>query len=404
MDERQLRHVIRQIIKESPETVILREYGEDYSGALYKAFIEPFVDVAKSAKLFSQDSLNILKMTLRTLTTLSPKKMVKARDDYNKAKEVLQKEWDPILKSASESIKGSDLGVVTFALAPTVFFGLQLGKFAGKAPASMSDYLSKAGWNIPFLDKIRGVGVEAEKRADREEARRAKDQEGGILKSLRVFFMGESVDARPLILEADEDITRQNFKAKLDEYMGSSLEDLTNAAISAKEQHGDDLKQAALEQINMLRGFRDAQSIEDFENAVKDAQTSGFDISDLDDQITKLKEDMSKKAKLLRADPEFISSLKKSADDDISDKDIDTAAAKVARDGATAAYDALKQSLDPLVEEASDSLRSQIEEELTADLPEKGTPLYNMLVKTAGGKRLLDTIEKVLDSVGSLSG
>jgi len=137
---------------------------------------------------------------------------------------------------------------------------------------------------------------------------------------------------------------------------------------------------------------------------VKDAQTSGFDISDLDDQITKLKEDMSKKAKLLRADPEFISSLKKSADDDISDKDIDTAAAKVARDGATAAYDALKQSLDPLVEEASDSLRSQIEEELTADLPEKGTPLYNMLVKTAGGKRLLDTIEKVLDSVGSLSG
>ena len=96
MNEQQLRHVITQML-------ITEDQYSGASGRLYKAFIEPFVDVAKGVAIAGQSILNSLKLIFDTLTTISPKKLVKARDNYNKRKNVLDREWEPLLKKARES-------------------------------------------------------------------------------------------------------------------------------------------------------------------------------------------------------------------------------------------------------------------------------------------------------------
>ena len=74
-EEQQIREMIRKILSESrEEKQILKEEN------LYKTFIAPFADVVNAVKLSGLDILNVMKMQIDVMFTLSPSKLKAAME------------------------------------------------------------------------------------------------------------------------------------------------------------------------------------------------------------------------------------------------------------------------------------------------------------------------------------
>lgn len=422
MNERQLRHVIRQVILETPDRSVLREYDDDGHGKLYTAFVQPFADVAQAVKLTSQDILNTFGLVFTTLTTLSPKKLVDAREEYLDVKDDLDKEWQPLMDKAKSAIENSDVGIASLAMAPSVFFTYQFGKFAKNAPGTVADYFEEAGWSIPFKDIIdatpdeeteSGGGSGRSGRSDGNEYRDA-----GVLGKLRIFFFGESLGrSGNLIVEKDnkkEDkknqkprLTSSNIDDEVQKYFKQTgadkrLKDLGTKMLDAKKKHATALRSAAEQQINALKSFSDAQTLEQFEAAVKSAAKMGVDVKVIQQKIDKLKQDIEKKAKELETDDKFKESIKKQAGGkEITDKQMQDATKKSAADVANKAIVEMKKEISSSLKQAMSKMKKQILDELTEGLPDPKDPLYAKIMSTPMGKKLQAILDEAVTGLST---
>ena len=405
MNEQQLRHVITQML-------ITEDQYSGASGRLYKAFIEPFVDVAKGVAIAGQSILNSLKLIFDTLTTISPKKLVKARDNYNKRKNVLDREWEPLLKKARDAIQDSDLGLVSFALAPNIFFGMQLVKFGAKAPETVAEYMKKAGWEIPlssWLEKTPSEKSERERSAARESDKK------GVLGALRTLFFGESIsyEDKQLVTEANDEetegLTSNNFKEQLEAYFQETgfdkkLEELATEFINAKRDHANELLESANIQITLLKEFATAKDLAEFEKVLEKAKSNGLEVEEIEKKILELKSSLEKKSQELKTDKKFKDDIAKSAGDEaVSDADIETAAKSASEKAANNSFEELRKSVDESLQSSFEKLKDQIHEELTDDLPEENSPLYKIYTSTEKGKELMAVINTALASISPSS-
>lgn len=421
MNEQQLRHVIRQIISEQRQVrrTTLLEYGDDDGGGkLYKAFVRPFVDVAVAAKLTSQDLLNTFKLIFKTLITVSPEKLVKAREDYEKTRDSLAKEWDPIMKRVDDSIDNSDFGLVAFAVAPNLFFGRQIGKFATNAPETVVDYFEKAGWDVPLSNWLKkpGTGSDDSGRGGRSSRGSGSGSESdGIGDKIRKFFFGESIDDDgDLLTEAEEDkpqkLSSKNIDSELNKYFketgfDKTLDDLTNQIIAAKEAHAKKLIEASQNQINTLKSFAAAKDLAEFEKALSDAKSSGADVDAIQKKLDELKKDLEKKSEELKKDEKFKADIqKKSKDKKMSDADFAKAADNAAVEASSQALKEIKSGISESLNEAFGALKKQMREELMKDMPNDKEPLYKSIMSTSNAKRIMDVIERAVNSVGAVGG
>lgn len=435
MNEQQLRHVIRQVIRETADPTLLREENR-----LYTAFVTPFLDVAKAVKLTSQDVLNTFKLVFKTLTTISPEKLVDAREDYLETRKSLESEWRPILESAKTAIENSDFGIAAFAMAPNLFFGYQLGKFAKNVPGNIVDYFDEAGWNVPlkkFLgstpdeDKIRSMFDDmfsSDGDDSRSSTRSSRGKETrGISDRLRIFFFGESVfnSSDKLIIEDnslergsksenDEQkstlakrLTSKNIDNQLTMYfkatgMDKSLNELAEKILEAKRNHAESLRSIAGQQINALKSFSNAKTIEEFDTAVKESAKSGADVAAIQEKLVKLKKDLEKKVADLKQDDKFKKEMKRKAKGkEVSDEDIDAAAQKSAKEVADKAIEDLKKEIASSLQNAMSEMKKQIIKELSDGLPDQSDPLYTRIMSTPMGKRLQAILNDATAGLGS---
>lgn len=434
MNEQQLRNVIRQVIREQKATrheTLLREYDDDYydyygggysggGGKLYKAFVFPIVDeVGKALKLTSQDFLNSFKLIFKTLITISPKKLADARKEYTTTRDSLSKEWDPLMKKARASVEDSDFGIATFALAPNLFFGYQIGKFAIDAPETIIDYFDRAGWEVPMKDLLGRAAVETD--VDRIGSGRGSDrsgESGSVGDKIRIFFFGESASKDgDLLSEADDSstakpvkITGKNINVELNKYFEKTgfdkqLDELASQMIVAKKKHAEQLLSAAKNQIDTLKSlaFSAAKDLGEFEEALSSAKSSGADIDAIQKKINELKQDLEKKSLDLKKDKKFKEDIvKKSGKKDMTDDDIAKAADNAAIEASKQALGQIKESLKASIDKAPSVMKKQIRDELMEDMPDEKSAYYKAVMSSAKGKEMMDVINDAVDAVNSI--
>ncbi len=420
MNEQQLRHVIRQVIRETADPTLLRE-----ENTLYKAFVEPFVDVAKAVKLTSQDVLNTFKLVFKTLITISPEKLVEAREDYEDVKQDLDREWEPILESARGAIEKSDFGIAAFAMAPNLFFGYKIGEFALNAPSTVAEYFEEAGFDVPlkkFIDTTTSE-EDVERRFSREEisSRRDERDDDGVLDKLRIFFFGESIARKDNLINEEKDeekdkdkgrksktkLSSKNIEKEIEKYfkemgMDKTLNSLGEKMLAAKKKQADALKAAAGQQIEALKSFSQAESIEQFDAAVKAAAKSGADVAAVQQKIDQLKKDLEKKVQDLQKDDKFKQSIKKQAGGkEVSDDQIADAAKKSANDVANQAIAEMKKEISSSLQKAMGEMKKQILDELSEGLPPANDPLYSKVMSTPMGKKLKAILDDSVIGLGT---
>ena len=402
---------------------IILEYGEDYRGQLFKAFVEPFVDVAKSAKLFSQDVLNVLKLGFDTLNPLNftPASLRKARDKYKDRRDKIAREWEPLMKKASESMQNTDFALAAMVFAPNLFFGAQSVKAIAKAPRSVADYLETAGIRLPLLSAFASSGgsktggtledkLEAlEKKYDAELKRQATERDRSTIAGrLRVFFFGEAAwQQGPLLTEAEgeeaPEMSRKVLGDALDELvkdiLAPALAGVQEEMLAAKKEQAEALVTTANAVIGGLRSLAQANSPQGFEEALQKMEAGlaavgaeDIDLGPVREAVQSLKGSMEQAYEKAKGDqgpapegskPEDIEAVAKRA----SEQAFEQAAGELRKMAAEAAQTAKKGYLEKTAEE------------LTSDIPLKG-PAAKGLAGSEAGAEMLELIKGAVDAIG----
>ena len=419
MNEQQLRSVIRQILKESQRSSdIVLEYGGTEHRGLLGRLIDPFKDVAKAVALTGQDVLNSLGLMFDTLTTLSPAKLKKAREEYKKRNSAIGRQWEPIMRASDSAISNSDLGLILFASNPSMFLGAKLGQVSLETITSIPEYLADAGWEIPLLGAIGIVTPKGER--DRREKASTRTEKKPLQIRLKNIFYGASdydysgsgtsesrMHSKNLINEDNEKpkttLTSQNFGKQLDDYLDatgfdSEISDLYDSLYDSKKEQVDSIMKDVSDQLSVLKKFANAKSFKDFDDVIKNAKSVDVNVNALEKKLADLKSELEKKAADLRKQLESSSAKdnKKMTSEEI-DSAVNDAASKAASEALSELISASKDTLQKSLSE----MRNQVEETLTADWPEDKSSARSRLSKTAEGKKYLALIDGALDNISN---
>ena len=408
MNEQQLRSVIRQILSEtSARSDIVLEYGgmttSEYRGLL-KHLTEPFKDVARAAALTGQDVLNALSLTFDTLTTLSPAKLKKAREDYRKRNDKLLSRWQPIMAASDAAIANSDLGIVLFAMDPAMFLGAKLGQAGLEAITNVPEYLEQAGWEIPLLKTMGITSTSSGRTGKSDNSDKNVNKTVDLHKRLRKVFYGSGDDygystqesirrSSRLLSEKDENkkpLDIDQLRLYLNSAgISSEAEEVYEQLYDARKEQINQILQGAKDQIDVLKNFSEAKSFESLDNIInvaKQKEVNPEAVSAVENKISKLKLELKKKSEAVRSDLE-----KKK----IPKEDVEAAA----NNAYLEVLNELKKETQPLINDALTKMRSQVEAELTADWPEDKAAARTMLLKTPNGKKYLKLIDDALNSI-----
>lgn len=398
-----------------PKNTLLKE-----ESALYKAFVDPFVDVAKSVQLAGKDILSTLKLAFDTLITISPKKLREAREKYQNRRDRIDREWEPLMKKAKESVT-DDVAIFAMAMAPSIFFGMQASKFATGATTSIVDTLEETGWKIPILSALGSGGGSGRGGKNFEEWIETQEREfkraeataerSTISGRLRVFFFGESfLHHGDRLLEANEEEKSKDppagssIRAQLDEmvkeFLEPALAPAREALISAKKEQAEDLVGTAKVVIAGLRGLADSNKPEDFIAALDmleaNLQARGdkdaIDLTSIRSAVEKLKTDMSKKY-------EEIKSKQGPAPEGSNPEDIGLVAKKASEDAFQQAASELRKMAAAAAQKAIENYRETIAKELMSDIPTKGD-IASAITRSPAGKEVIEMIKKAVDTIG----
>jgi len=408
MNEQQLRSVIRQILSEtSARSDIVLEYGgmttSEYRGLL-KHLTEPFKDVARAAALTGQDVLNALSLTFDTLTTLSPAKLKKAREDYRKRNDKLLSRWQPIMAASDAAIANSDLGIVLFAMDPAMFLGAKLGQAGLEAITNVPEYLEQAGWEIPLLKTMGITSTSSGRTGKSDNSDKNVNKTVDLHKRLRKVFYASGDDygystqeairrSSRLLSEKDENkkpLDIDQLRLYLNSAgISSEAEEVYEQLYDARKEQINQILQGAKDQIDVLKNFSEAKSFESLDNIInvaKQKEVNPEAVSAVENKISKLKLELKKKSEAVRSDLE-----KKK----IPKEDVEAAA----NNAYLEVLNELKKETQPLINDALTKMRSQVEAELTADWPEDKAAARTMLLKTPNGKKYLKLIDDALNSI-----
>jgi len=429
MNEQQLRNIIKQVIQESPRaTDLLIEYDDEGGfgsggGALYKAFVSPFVDVVQSANLFTKDVLNILGFAFKTLITFSPKKLRESREKYKTRREKIAQEWKPLMDKARGSLKNADIGIMAMIFAPNIYFGVLGSKIAGAGVDTVDGYLQAMGIKQFVSDKNAALETKLERWIDDQEreAQRSEQRSSreGLAGQLRVFFFGEAAwHDGDLLSEVEGDSPKNKSRSEspatrpldynqlaqdlfgdggpLAEMFASSQEEM----LLAKKEQVNSLVGTANTIIKGMRSISAAKSLEDFQGALevlKDqlaqrGDKEAIDLAPIEKAILGLKAQMEKKyEEVIKGGP---------APEGANKSDVETVAKRASQEAFDSAAGELRKMAADAATQAARNYRATITNELTSDLPKEG-PLGKALSGSAAGKELEDLVKKAIDSIGS---
>ena len=421
MDEQQLRNIIKQVVRESSSYTPVNLLVEDEEGgALYKAFVSPFVDVVKSANVFTKDILNILGFAFKTLITFSPKKLREAREKYKTRRDKIAAEWKPLMDKAKKSLDNADIGLMAMIFAPNLYFGNLGAQIAGAGINTADEYLQALGLKQFVTGKSDALEAKLERWLEDEERERNRtsEREGreGLAGQLRVFFFGEAAWHDGNILsEADEDKKKPSAGGASLDYSrlsqglfgtGGPLADLFVSSqeemLAAKKEQVDSLIGTANTIIGGMRSISQAKSLEDFEKALEvlkgqlaqRGDKEAVDLAPIEKAIQSLKSQMEKKYE------EVVKGKESPAPQGTKKQDVEVVAKKASQDAFESAAGELRKMAADAAEQATKNYRETITAELMTDIPKTG-PLAKVFSDSSAGQQLSDLIKKAVGSIGS---
>lgn len=287
---------------------------------LYRVFIQPFADVVGAAKVGTKDLLSIARLNLELLLTLSPSKMEKALQRYEKRTDAINKEWDETMKSTYEVMQGGDAALVGFMLNPAGFMGAKLAAKVPGAAVDTIDYLEDAGWGIPVVGGLVGSGGRSEDKKKEKDG--VVDVLGSAKKLLgdltKLFFIAHHAPAGPLISEKKEQEQEDEKSAEksgskdvaagVQEYMDKvpGLEDNIKGhaaeLIAGKEEQVNEIMGLFNAQIEMLEGLYAARDLSALADIMNKAQAAGVDLGG--SGLSQFEAGINKSVENILADPE----------------------------------------------------------------------------------------------------
>ncbi len=427
-EEQQIRRVIRKILAENSQPLIIKEEAN-----LYSTFVAPFVDVGMAFSLAGKDILNVLRLQFDVLTTLSPKKQKAAMEAYDQRKAEIGKGWEKI-EARNDAALSDHAAPLAFMLAPQLAIGAAFGKAGAKAVPGVINYLDDGGWRIPLAGMIPGVQYDSmsdEKGASGgirgTQKKSSSSDRGGLISGIKntakemadLFFITHYAPPGPIMTEAPKKtdkpgppwgiegyeekaeemkpLTKDQFDKELEKYLEETgilkaLEKQAADFIKGKKAHIDELMESGEQQLAIIQALGMATTLEDFGVALEEAKSVGLEVGDTASVAPAIEEE----AKKLIEEEEFLEGVRKQKnlkpDDEISEEDL----LEVANDFV---FMEAKKDIQAQLEEGLPKLKEQLIEAIMYDVPEKGEENFKRISQSPAGKEYFKMIEDAVKQV-----
>jgi len=280
LEERQVRLLVRKIIRESGTVEHIHEAFVPDRQAFADAFINPWMDVLKAAKVSAKSLGNALSYNLATAMTFSPKKLEQIKQNYQSRKKEIDAETAEVMKRVNTSLASGDAQLIGFMMNPLGYMGVNAAFAAGE---EVVDFARDSGFRDVLAGMVPGLGP-----ANWED--REPGVIGSILKDLQgIFFIAHHELQGPLIAEGEGDEEKEEKKPPVPKSADDALavlfagtekyfEQIADQLIDAKkEQAKEVLEQLAL-QLEPMGKIVEAKTQEELEEALEALAASGAEV------------------------------------------------------------------------------------------------------------------------------
>ena len=337
------------------ENKALNEYA---TTGLFKVIGDALGDIFKSLKLSAMDISNELKFLGSQLLFLgNPARLKKSKDNYNRKRDKILSEWEPIVKKNMDALKNAD-ALLTLSLAPSLYLatqGVRAGVAAGKTAAeiiaaedwqSIRSKINKFGTSTPDNPN---AGTELGIGAVYDQMK----QQGNILAQLNDLFTSQSKKAKneSRILEQDDKSEKiddpEEWLATLFELTGINLEfsDTANKILENKIEMMSEMI-PLINSANAVSRVVKSDNLEDFEKLISEISNQQEIPRDTLENLKKIVEEIENQAKQVATSEEFANELSSSLEvelDTLSQDDLLNAAKKAVFQQAKSNFDKNQQ-------------------------------------------------------------
>lgn len=280
---------------------------------LYKAFVEPFTDVVKSASLSVQDILSTLVFSFDLLTAITPSRMRVAQKRYDARQEKISKKWKPLLDKTRDALKNPDAAVIAMLLSPTRFIATKSLTTIYKNSDNISQFLDTSG--------LRDLITPASS-LDHSINKKTTQHEKGILGKLAGLFYLESISATENIISEQADSDKPSLEVALKQYfkeqgIDKRLEQDAEELLSAQKQFIGDIVADASAKLEFMRAVINADNLKLLSSIMNSSLADSLGSNS--GNVTNIAKDIKEEAnKMLESDgfkQEVATQLKKKIED-----------------------------------------------------------------------------------------
>ena len=409
LDEQKLRGWIRQILKEvADDAELLREYTGSYGAQpstsnFAKAFIDPFANIFKAAKVATKGILNAATYNIAVLVTFAPSKMEKLRGNYESRKQKIDSEMEAVMKAVHDSA-GPDAQMVGFLMAPGAYMAV---KGAAGTGALAKELVTDGGFR-DLATIVPGIGGGAA-----AGGAAAAGQEGGIISGIlgdlnKLFFVAHYEAPGPRLFEGEEEEKKKEpeptgdavevFQKEFDDIgLSEFVKKQAVELIAAKEEQIKDVLAALEEQLAVGLALTNAGTPEEFAQALEGAKAAGLDMGGDASQLKKsVQDNVEKIMNNEEAVKEIIDSQREKegvAEDDTEWKPDEK---QIQKDVEVMVTMSAKEDLIKQLGEASGELKNQALELIDEDIEDDEIAAMKT---TKEGKQFLDVLDIAIKKI-----
>jgi len=292
---------------------------------VYTMFVQPFIDVLKSAKLLAMDLSNSIQLAWSALTIVDEDDLVDAIENFNEKRQEINKDWEPLLKRVDSLISSQDPIYKLSLLGPEAFYaieGLGVGLAGGK---TIAEILTAIRWE-KLKDNFK-TRLSPEENLTRN-SRKIQMLNKKMLRKLNSLFfirgsyVRESNESHELLekvnmINPDEMMSE---KEAIDQFL--NITGLKKSLEELKISNSENLMSTANELNNQIVPLTYASAMIKSENleqlflVFKNMKDAGITMNISTDRIVS---DINNQVSNLLKNPQFIESAKSKSDDDLND-------------------------------------------------------------------------------------
>lgn len=391
---------------------VMLEYSDGTPNVL-AAFVDPFKDVLKVAKVATKDLLSTTKFVWDRVFAITPSAKEEARKKWKDRKKSLEGEWKDAMAPVKETLSSPTAQIAGFMLNPTGFLAAGFVKKGVKTAKATKEVLEDSGW-------LKGGAGE------KETKQRKREEESGVVDVLgtgkklvqdlaKMFFLAHHERSGPMLSEKDntKDEKEQDSNNIIDgvkEYIKETpgLEDklikAANEVFEAKKQHVDEISKLFEEQMVLINGLSNAQDLDSFLSAINVANQKGVELGGsglenfrktIDDGVKKVlsnpksREEFAKEYLTQKGEKVSKEDLKEKLSK-VSDKDLKPTIEKII-------FMDSKANLQKKLFVGTKELKEQIKKEILDETPPKED--WSLVSQSELGKKYIDMLNAAIKKV-----